>query len=274
MALTFKSIGKKIGGVLKKAAPAAMFIPGIGPIAAAGIGLAAGAGGSVLEGKNLKSHLKHGAIGGVGAGVGKYGLSKLASRIPGRIPGPGEIGAKAGKTGGGSLLGRAGSLLRGGAGFVAGQGGIGGGGRIGLADLLMGGLTAAGGAKSYKDSAEARKRESGLTDRQLAIADEQAGMGRELFAGARPARIAAQIALENRLKKGARQPTDYARFTDTANPFAKNFAAPAAVAPPTPPAPRATARVLPPPVPRPMVEPRLALPNPRKRKLLTAGAAL
>jgi hypothetical protein len=257
MALTFKSIGKKIGGVLKKAAPAAMFIPGVGPVAAGLIGAAAGAGGSLLEGKNAKSHLKYGAIGGAGAGVGKVGLNALASRIPGKIPAPGEIGAKAGKAGGGSLLDRAGSLLRGGASSLVG----GAGGKIGLADLLMGGLTAAGGVKSYKDSAEARKREGQLTDKQLAIADEQAGMGRELFAGARPARIAAQIALEDRLKKGARAPVDYSQFTDTANPFAKKFAA---------------APALPPPAPRPQlpVEPRLALPNPRKRKLLTAGAAV
>lgn len=261
MGFSLKKLGKGVGKFLKKAAPAAMFIPGIGPVAAGAIGLAAGAGGSVLEGKNRKSHLKYGAIGGIGAGGGKLALNALASRIPGRIPPPGG----AGKTGGRSIFGKAGSVLGKGAGFVAG-GGVGGRGRIGLADLLMGGLTAAGGVKSYRDSAEARKRERGLTDKQLALADEQAGMGRDLFAGARPARIAAQIALENRLKKGARQPTDYSRFTDTANPFARKFAG----APPVPALP-----ALPPPSPRPKppVEPLLALPNPRKRKLLTAGAA-
>lgn len=259
MALTFKSIGKKLGGIVKKAAPLAMFIPGVGPLAAAGIGAAAGFGGSALQGKNLKSHLKYGAIGGASAGAGKFALGKLASRIPGKIPGPGgEIAAKAGKAGGGSFLGRAGSLLRGGASALTGGAS---GGRIGLADLLMGGLTAAGGVQGLRDSSAARKREGELTGKQLAIADEQAGMGRELFAGARPARIAAQIALEDRVKQGARAPVDYNQFTDSANQFAKNFAAPT-----PPPAP-----ALPPPVARPAVEPRLALPDPRRRKLLAAG---
>lgn len=72
-----KSGGVKgfLGGLLKTAAPFASFIPGVGPIAAIGLGAAGGALGNKMQGGGLVS----GALqGGVGAGIGAAGKS-LAS---------------------------------------------------------------------------------------------------------------------------------------------------------------------------------------------------
>lgn len=64
-----------LGGLLKTASPLAALIPGVGPLAAIGIGAAGGALGNKLQGGGLVS----GAVqGGVGAGIGAAGKS-LAS---------------------------------------------------------------------------------------------------------------------------------------------------------------------------------------------------
>ena len=68
-------IGGFLGGVLKTAAPFAAFIPGVGPLAAIGLGAAGGALGNKLQGGSLVS----GALqGGASAGIGAAGRS-LAS---------------------------------------------------------------------------------------------------------------------------------------------------------------------------------------------------
>lgn len=65
-----------VGKFLKKAAPLAAFIPGVGPIAALGIGAAGGALGSALDHDNV---LAGAAQGGLGAGVGKLAKGALPS---------------------------------------------------------------------------------------------------------------------------------------------------------------------------------------------------
>lgn len=61
-----------LGGVLKTAAPFAAFIPGVGPLAAIGLGAAGGALGNKMQGNGFVS----GAIqGGLGAGIGAAGKS-------------------------------------------------------------------------------------------------------------------------------------------------------------------------------------------------------
>lgn len=102
MGLSLKKIGKAIGGVMKKAAPVVGLIPGVGTLAGAAIG----AGGSVLSGNNLKSHLKHGAIGGIsGAAGGLLKGSGGASSILSKIPGGGSLGKGIGGLMSGSLGG-------------------------------------------------------------------------------------------------------------------------------------------------------------------------
>lgn len=61
-----------LGGLLKTAAPFASFIPGVGPLAAIGLGAAGGALGNKLQGGGLVSGAAQGAI---GAGVGAAGKS-------------------------------------------------------------------------------------------------------------------------------------------------------------------------------------------------------
>lgn len=76
-----------IGGFLKKAAPFTAFIPGVGPLAAAGIGF----GGSLLDGDSAGDALQSGALGYLG-GRGVQGIG-----------GGGD---------GGSIFGRIGGLVR------------------------------------------------------------------------------------------------------------------------------------------------------------------
>lgn len=61
-----------LGGVLKAAAPFANFIPGVGPIAAIGLGAAGGALGNKMQGGGLVSGAAQGAL---GAGIGAAGKS-------------------------------------------------------------------------------------------------------------------------------------------------------------------------------------------------------
>lgn len=83
----FKSLGKVVGGagdLLKKASPLASFIPGVGPIAAAGLG-AVGA----LAGKANDKHVTLGntlgsmAGGAALGGIGGYGIDKLQGMASG-----------------------------------------------------------------------------------------------------------------------------------------------------------------------------------------------
>ncbi|MFG1691137.1 hypothetical protein ACGF5M_03090 [Gemmatimonadota bacterium] len=70
----FKKQIKSIGKVAKKAAPIVGLIPGVGTVAAAGLG---GLGGA-LSGEGWRGALQ-GAAGGAAGSLGKYGLSKVGS---------------------------------------------------------------------------------------------------------------------------------------------------------------------------------------------------
>lgn len=90
MGLSLKSIGKglkKVGKVALKVAPvAAAFIPGVGPLAAAGIGAAAGA---IGKGKPKLGNILGGAATGALGGVGKaaMGAGGVAGALKGGVGG-------------------------------------------------------------------------------------------------------------------------------------------------------------------------------------------
>jgi hypothetical protein len=105
-----KQVGEKIGGVLKKAAPiGAAFIPGIGPLAAAGIAAGGYTAGKALEGTPLtKLKLRDVlASGAVGAG-GNLAMGALRGGAPAAAAG--EAAAASG--GGGGIGGVIGGGLR------------------------------------------------------------------------------------------------------------------------------------------------------------------
>ena len=72
-------VHKKIGAIASKAAPFVGMIPGVGTVAAAGLGF----GGGLLAGEGFKGALKSGAKGAIGS---------LAGEAIGRIPGIGKVG--------------------------------------------------------------------------------------------------------------------------------------------------------------------------------------
>ena len=72
-----ENIGRSVGGAVKAAAPVLNVIPGVGPIAAAGLGAL----GSVASGGNMKDHLKTAAVAGGSGLLG--GALGAASKIPG-----------------------------------------------------------------------------------------------------------------------------------------------------------------------------------------------
>jgi hypothetical protein len=88
----FKSVMKKVGKVALKAAPiAAMFIPGVGPLASMAISAASNAASKKIEGGSWKSALGAGAIGaatGYGAGAIKSAAdaAKIAKTAGGLAP--------------------------------------------------------------------------------------------------------------------------------------------------------------------------------------------
>ena len=104
-----KSGIKKVGKFAQKAAPALAFIPGVGTLAAAGIGAAGG----LIGGNGLRGAAK-GAIGGAAGGLAQAGLSRLGG-------GANPLAKWASGRGGGSALSSG----------IKGVGGGGGGGGIG-----------------------------------------------------------------------------------------------------------------------------------------------
>jgi hypothetical protein len=76
-----KKVGKKIGKVATKAAPFVGMIPGVGTLAAAGIGAAGG----LLSGEGLKGAAKYGALGAAG---------NIGANLLGKIPGVGFLADK------------------------------------------------------------------------------------------------------------------------------------------------------------------------------------
>lgn len=102
-----KKVGKTVGGVVSKAAPFAGLIPGVGPLAAGGLGAA----GAALSGKNLKDIARAGLTAGGGAYLGgkALGFLKGSGAVPavlrnGKVANVGDL-----ITGGGAVSSAAGS---------------------------------------------------------------------------------------------------------------------------------------------------------------------
>ncbi len=136
----FKAIGKVVGNVASKAAPLAAFIPGVGPLAAAGLGAGGKLLGDVLAGNkiNVGSVIGSGALAGVGSALGG---GKLISKLGGI----GKAAPLAGVTGGGGK-----GLLSGALDFVKKNPG-----------LVLGGVQALNAAGQQKNANAARERAVG-----------------------------------------------------------------------------------------------------------------
>jgi hypothetical protein len=208
---------KKIGKGLKKVAKGAGKVIGkvastVAPVLPPGLKQLAAVGGSVLQGKNMQSHL--GALAGSvlpglgGKIAGKIpGLGGIIQGINGRVPLPGGIGGLLPKL---PSLGSFGPMD----GDGAGSGGLDLGKLAQMAGLALPG--ALGVASSMKDS----RRMGDLTDRQVGIADEQLAHARELRDSARPLRATATARLLDRVNQG---PRDLSHLQDTSNPFRKKY---------------------------------------------------
>lgn len=189
------SVLGKVGDVAKVAAPLASFIPGVGPLVAAGIG----AGGGLL-GKLNDKHVTLGntlgsAAGGAAiGGLGGYGVDQLQ----------GLAGANGGGFGGG--LSGVGKLLGGthAPGAVAGQaaggsGGIGGllGGVLNTAKanpaLVLGGLAALQGTRQAGQASDLRNQGVNLAmaDYNSRLPFQQAALERLKTLGTTPAGVGA-----------------------------------------------------------------------------------
>jgi len=116
----FKSIGKALGGIMKTAAPFAGLIPGVGPLAAAGLGAGGNFLGNALQGNkaNLGSALLSGASAGAGSaltkGQGFKGFGNLGgqggtlAKLGTALKKPGLLGST--QPGGGFDLGKIGMV--------------------------------------------------------------------------------------------------------------------------------------------------------------------
>jgi hypothetical protein len=168
------SLGKAFGDFLEYAAPiAAMAIPGVGPLAAAGIAAAGTTAGRAISGDpfSLKSTLLSGA-GGAGGNLllGGQGLGGI-SGIPGRL-GLGGAGASAGGAPAG--LGPQGIMAPGGGTIGAvGQGAAGSGFSLGkgLDFLERYGPLAVGGLSAYQ-SAKDQSAANALRERGIKMAEQ------------------------------------------------------------------------------------------------------
>ena len=93
-----KGVGRVVGKGLKLAAPAAMFIPGIGPVAAGGMAAASKLLGRALTGQNTfgGGGLEEGLMAGATAGGGKalLGLKSIGGV---KMPGGGSFGRSIGE---------------------------------------------------------------------------------------------------------------------------------------------------------------------------------
>jgi hypoxanthine phosphoribosyltransferase len=217
-----ENAGRTVGKIGRQAAPVVGLIPGVG----APLGAAIGGIGSVMEGRKFKDSLKSAAMGGLsgfanskllgGKGVlgVKDALSSAASKVGGAIAHPGSIPGAIGSAAGGLVSGAANN------GF-------------GLKDLLGLGLAGYGAYSGVTQSNRDQGQIDALTGKQLGIADEVANRGRTLNATADTLRDPSAQALLDRVKRGPRQVTDFSRFIDPSNPFAKQYtsASPTAASP-------------------------------------------
>lgn len=193
-----------IGGVVKKAAPLAALIPGVGPLAAGAIGAL----GSAAHGDSV------GQV--VGSGITGYGGAKLIGAAKGALAARGAAGAAGAAAGGG------GAAVAPVAGAAGGGGGIGGlvGGALDYAkknpQVIAGALGAINAAGQQAKGANAVDRASGI-----ALSD---------YNQTNPLRQRAVQMLSQPLP----QARDLSYLNDPANPFARR---PPPVAPVAPVAP-------------------------------------
>ena len=174
-----KGIGKgvkAVGKVAHKAAPALAFIPGVGTVAAAGIGAIGG----LAAGKGLKGALT-GALKGAGGGLFKSGIGAIAGKVLGGGGGGleqsfGATGTGGGEGGGGGFRDFLSNLFGGGKGLKA-----------------LGGL-ALGGA-SIKASADQRKSSEAFNQKLLDINVQQLANAEREFDRKAPLRESGQAAL-------------------------------------------------------------------------------
>lgn len=203
----YKTINKKtsflqdVGGVVKKAAPLAALIPGVGPLAAAAIA----AGGSALHGDNL------GQI--AGSGLYGYGGAKLVGGAKAMLSGAGAAGAAGGAG--------AGAAPAAGAPGAAAPAAGGGGGLLGRAtDFVKSNPGLVTGAIGAINSAGQQAKGSNAVD-------EAGDIARARYNQTAPLRARAISMLSQPIP----QARDLSYLNDAANPFARRAPAAAALAP-------------------------------------------
>ena len=172
-----------VGGALKKLAPAAALIPGIGPLAAGGIAALANTGGSLLKGEGLDitGSLTDGLLGGAGSallqGQGAGGLMNLVKHgnVQGIQAGPSaEALGEAAKAAGMPAPAAPAAAAPGGA--LAKLGGLGGVAKIGM------------GAAALKGMHDSRKASEQMANAQLQLRNRQLGMAEQDYASRAPLR--------------------------------------------------------------------------------------
>jgi hypothetical protein len=183
----------KIGDVAKVASPLASFIPGVGPLLAAGIG-AGGAALGKLNDKNVTFGNTLGSVAGGAAmgGLGGYGIDKLQGAASG---GQGLAGVGRLLMGNKGAAGAAPGAARGASG-IPGVGGI-IGSALGYAkdnpELVLGGLAALQGTRQAGQSADLRNQGVSLAmqDYQSRLPFQQAALERLKTLGAAPSGVGA-----------------------------------------------------------------------------------
>ena len=180
-----------VGGGLQVGAA---FIPGLGPLAAGGIGAL---GGLMESGGDLSSALKS----GLGAGIGKFGISKLS----GLLGGGGAGGLQAPESDGGGFLGGAKDLLGGALDFLGGDGGKLGG----LKNLAGLGLAGA----SVLDNRSKRKDAEKSNAAQMKLFQDFLGKAESAYDEKEPLRKKGQEALLKAVEQhGSQGPGPFADF--------------------------------------------------------------
>lgn len=157
-----KGVLGKVGDVAKVASPLASFIPGVGPLLAAGIGAGAGAL-SKLNDKHVTLGNTLGSIAGGAAlgGLGGFGVDKFQGLAAANGGGLGGAVSGVGKLLGGKAGGTAGSA----AGGAARAPGIGGllGGALKHPELVVGGLAALQNTRQAGQAGDLRNQAVNLT---------------------------------------------------------------------------------------------------------------
>jgi len=142
---TLEKVVGGIGDVVKFAAPLATLIPGVGPLAAAGIGAAGGLLGNLNDDDGFRGALGDILLGGLAGGAGGFALEK----VPALLQGAGSLfaggaGAAADAAGGGINLG---NVLKSAGRFL-----------LDNPELILGGVSAIAGAREHGKAAEALQR--------------------------------------------------------------------------------------------------------------------